>query len=132
MPLYIWDQNNSGGSFIVDDRLTHRLVIEADNYDEAEEKAFRFGVYYNGVDEGRDCSCCGDRWYEGHEVKLPADYSENIYHKKTYKVIGKKEIILNTIEEYCQHLTNKYGWESPDARIFYKDGTVKEFYKETK
>lgn len=132
MTFYIWDQNNSGGFFVVNDKLTHRVVIEADSYKEAESKALDFGVYYDGVEEGHDCSCCGDRWYQGEEVKLPADYSESVYSKRGFKIVGKKEIILHTIEEYCQHLTNKWGWESPDARIFYKDGTVKEFYKETK
>ncbi len=134
MSFYKWDQNNSGGSFVVNDRLTHRVVIEADTYKEAEEKAFDMGIYYNGCDMGMDCGCCGDRWHDGEEVKLPSDYSMNDYNdpKNFMKVTGRKEIILNTLDEYLQHLTDNYGWESPDARVFYKDGSVKEFFKEEK
>lgn len=131
MPFYMWEQNNSGGSFRVDDKLTHRLVIEADTYREAEYKAFDMGVYYNGVEDDRDCSCCGDRWYEGREVKLPIDFSENIYGegKDGLKVVGRKENTLTTLDEYLQYLTNRWGWETPDARVFYKNGSVKEFSK---
>jgi hypothetical protein len=21
------------------------------------------GIYFNGVEDGQDCECCGDRWY---------------------------------------------------------------------
>ncbi len=131
MTFYIWDQNNSGGSFRTNDKLCHRVCIEADSYKEAESKALDMGVYYNGVEGGQDCECCGDRWSKGNKVKLPADYSEYDYDKKTYKRLGKsKEIILTTVEDYAQHLANKYGWTTPDARIFYKNGTVKEVFIE--
>ena len=25
------------------------------------------GVYFDGVEKGRDCACCGDRWYGAYE-----------------------------------------------------------------
>ena len=70
MPFYEYCQNNSGGSFVTDDKLCHRLFIEADNLDEADNIAESLGCYFNGVEEDLDCPCCGDRWYRGHEVKL--------------------------------------------------------------
>lgn len=110
MAWYEWTQNNSGGSFDVDDKITHRLFIEAETKDEAEAKAESIGVYYDGCQSGMDCECCGDRWYEGHELELP-------YYSGA-----------ETVEEAAQYLADKYGWCSPDARIFYKDGSVKEVY----
>ena len=25
------------------------------------------GLYFDGVEQGMDCSCCGDRWYRAWE-----------------------------------------------------------------
>lgn len=60
--FYGFNQNNSGGHFVVDDSLCHRLFIEADDKDEAISKAEELGCYWDGVDKGIDCPCCGDRW----------------------------------------------------------------------
>lgn len=131
MAFYEWDQNNSGGSFVVDDKLCHIVIIEADTLDEAEQKAFDMGVYYNGCSDGIDCDCCGDRWDQPYEeVKLPADYSENTYGegKNFLKVTGRVEIILDTIEVYAQRKADKWGWTTPDVRIYYKNGEVKEVF----
>ena len=64
MPFYTFNQNNSGGSFDVDpaDGISHFVIIEANSADAANDKAKRIGLYFNGVDDGRDCECCGDRW----------------------------------------------------------------------
>ena len=69
--FYEFSQNNSGGSFVTDSNLCHRLFIEADSEEEAISKAEDLGCYWNGVDEGYDCECCGDRWYpSGDAVDL--------------------------------------------------------------
>ena len=59
-------QNNSGGSFDIDDErgIGPQVWIEADDADHANYRAGRLGIYFDGVSKGRDCSCCGDRWYE--------------------------------------------------------------------
>jgi hypothetical protein len=62
LKFYEYSQNNTGGSFITDDKLCHRLYIEANNSAEADSIAEDLGCYWNGVDEGSDCQCCGDRW----------------------------------------------------------------------
>ena len=62
--FYELTQNNSGGSHDCDETLCHRLIIEATSINEAINKAEELGCYWNGVDKGMDCSCCGDRWYE--------------------------------------------------------------------
>ena len=62
--FYIYDQNNSGGSFYVDKSrgIGHKVFIEANTEEEARNKALSIGIYFNGVDSGEDCDCCGDRW----------------------------------------------------------------------
>lgn len=64
MPYFHFKQNNSGGGFDFDEAtgITHHVVIEASSADEADDRAESIGLYFDGVDSGRDCECCGDRW----------------------------------------------------------------------
>ncbi len=64
--FYEYLQNNSGGSFDFDENagITHSVIVEAKNKDEASARAQDIGIYFDGVSRGRDCDCCGDRWYE--------------------------------------------------------------------
>lgn len=159
MNWYMFDQNNSGGSFIVNDNVCHRLFIEAVSFGDAIEKAEELGCYWNGVAEGRDCPCCGDRWYptddivdietfktEGYIVSVYDGIWGNTKKEwerkyRKYEVIEEPKfetrgtirsyigkIKFNNIEEYAQYLANEYGWTTPDARIFYNDGSVKEVF----
>lgn len=108
-----FNQNNSGGHFVVDDKGCHRVWIQAPSQEDAVEQAKSLGMYFNGVEAGFDCRCCGDRWNEPwRATELPVDYGEN----------GTFE----TIEQYAQFLADRYGWTSPDGRLYYADGTVKE------
>lgn len=139
--FYVFSQNNSGGSFVVDDKLCHRLFIEATDEGEAVRIAESMGVYFNGCAQGIDCSCCGDRWYYPDEITMPQPYGT--YTKDEAEKISEKyditkeavkptyrnrdtAIKFNTIESYAQYLADNFGWEAPDARIFYKNGEVKE------
>jgi hypothetical protein len=118
--FYNFDQNNTGGSFVVDNDLCHRLYIEAESADEATAIAEAMGVYFDGCDDGTDCECCGDRWYRlwtNDGITLPYKFGNETF---------------DTIEDYVQHIVDGWGWTMPDARIFYKDGTRKEFYKNGK
>ncbi|MHC2451219.1 hypothetical protein ACUXP3_001820 [Bacillus altitudinis] len=157
MTFYEYTQNNSGGHFEVNEKLCHRLFIEADSYSESESIAESLGVYFNGVSDGIDCGCCGDRWYSGDEVDL-SEINENGYEVSVYDGLGDAEkdwrdgygayeihtepdwqknifrkfsgkIKFRDIEEYAQFLADEYGWTTPGARIFYKDGTVTEINK---
>jgi hypothetical protein len=61
---YEYGQNNSGGRFHVTDRVSHKVYVEARSPDEANRRAQDLaGIYFDGCADGRDCSCCGDRWY---------------------------------------------------------------------
>ena len=163
--FYELSQNNSGGSFDVNETLCHRLIIEAESEKEAISIAEDLGCYWDGVDNGNDCPCCGDRWYpsaseidienynhkwKGIEVsewltgsavdrthavkdfkaKYPdAEWSTEPHAEDKYgsvRVIG--HIKLRSIEEYSQIMADQYGWTTPDIRIFYKNGEVKEIF----
>ena len=110
MKFYEFSQNNSGGYFDVDEKICHRLFIEAESEGEAIKKAEIIGVYFDGVDNGMDCECCGDRWYGCSEVEFP-HYSG-----------------ADSVEEVAQFLADNYGWTTPDARIFYVDDSIKEVF----
>ncbi len=156
--FYEFKQNNSGGSFVVDDKLCSRLVIEAKDSYTATKIAEDLGCYWDGCEEGIDCPCCGDRWYpsadlidldrwkeEGYPVGVYEFYPEaekrwfDFYGK--YKIVKKPEwvkrfsaseftgnVYFENIEEYCQFMSDSYGWTIPDCRIFYKDGRVVEIF----
>lgn len=114
--FYEFNQNNSGGSFDVDDKVCHRVVVEADDPNEANHIAEDIGIYFDGCDNGMDCHCYGDRWY-------PADDYDGDTFPKEYG-----DVTYNTIEEYYQMICNKHGWTKPDARIYYKTGEIKELF----
>ena len=62
--FYTFRQNNSGGHFVVEptEGISQFVIVEAANEVEAIRKAEDIGLYWNGVDNGSDCECCGDRW----------------------------------------------------------------------
>lgn len=120
--FYEYSQNNSGGSFVVNDEVCHRLFIEAESADEANRKAEQLGCYWDGVEKGRDCPCCGDRWYSAwDDDAIDLARMSDLYEKY-------EGVKFANIEEYAQYLSDKYGWTTPDARIYYADGTVKEIF----
>lgn len=166
--MKFWEisQNNSGGSFDVDDKVCHRMIIEAETERQATRIAEDLGCYWDGVENGMDCECCGDRWYGVHELNvddinndwkgykvekwlggkkgtinedaaiedIKAKYSgftwleEPIVENKygSGKVVGRVKI--DNIEQYAQLIANLYGWTTPDIRIFYANGEVKEIF----
>lgn len=150
--FYMFNQNNSGGWFTVNDTLCHRVIIEADSKSEAVSIAEDLGCYWDGVDQGIDCSCCGDRW--GRSPRLITEdllswygvsamsFAEWKRKYSRYQVVTAPErrkdgfsgitgvISFENIEEYAQYLANEFGWTTPDVRIFYKDGTVTEIFSE--
>ena len=65
MKFYIFDQNNTGGYW--DKILGFKVIVEAENPRQANKLAEVMGIYFNGVENGEDCECCGDRWYEVDE-----------------------------------------------------------------
>lgn len=59
--FYTYVQNNSGGTFTFDESagITHVVIVQAADCQEANYRAKRIGLYFDG---DRDCLCCGPRW----------------------------------------------------------------------
>lgn len=157
--FYMLTQNNSHGVFHVNDRVCHHMIIEARNEEEALQRAEQLGCYWDGVQKGIDCDCCGNRWYrhadhidlhrlnsKGYEVEVYGESEE--YRDEWCNKYGKYSIVeaphvetpkwtsipritgrigFKTIEDYAQFLAEEYGRTFPDTRIFYRNGSVKEF-----
>ena len=132
----------------MDAKLCHRLFIEAESANMANAKLEDFGGYFNGVEDDRDCDCCGDRWYEvsaSDAMEFPKTYGTfteerakelsekyNVEARKCKQVaiIGDEkrnwELVFTAIDQYAQWVADEYGWTSPDVRIYYADGKVLE------
>jgi hypothetical protein len=96
MAFYTFDQNNTHGYFIKDEYLSEYVIIEANSADEANEKAVALGIYFDGIEKGVDCECCGDRWCATYEeaaceapmiANEPAEECTYVYEDGIYCVI---------------------------------------------
>ena len=75
MPLFQFRQSNSGGQFIG----PKFVVVKADDADQANQIAQDQGpVYFDGVADGIDCDCCGDRWYPVHDFNADDIWGVNM------------------------------------------------------
>lgn len=81
---FVFDQNNSGGRFVVNDKLDTRVFIQAKNAKEANYLAETLGIYFNGVEDETDCDCCGDRWYAQYDDTKGTD-EPSLYGQKITK-----------------------------------------------
>jgi len=90
--FYVYNQNNSGGNFTVNERLGKAVVIQADSLTQANDKAVSIGIYFDGMYNDFDCSCCGDRW-----SRNPSGWS------KLRDALKYLELLINTSDErfYC-------------------------------
>lgn len=66
--FFLFRQNNTGGDFHLrpDKGISVRVVVEAGSSAAADARAEAIGLYFDGVEDGHDCECCGDRWYRAH------------------------------------------------------------------
>jgi hypothetical protein len=122
MKTYFWefDQNNSGGSFLFDEKkgISACVIIEAMDSAHANLRAGQLGIYFDGCEKELDCSCCGDRWYEarGEGDEEPFYYGEPLkFDPKPdpYPPPKKRSI-----------------YPEPRGFVHYLDGTFKPFYKD--
>jgi hypothetical protein len=105
--FFTFSQNNSGGSFARDNKngIGEWVIVEADNADDANNRAESLGIYFDGCEIGMDCDCCGDRWYRASEMDgtaTPEIYGEPI--------------------EICEK-----SFYRKDVFVHYMDGTFRRF-----
>lgn len=90
-------QNNSGGKHRND---PFALIVKATDHKQANEKA-KEHIYFNGCEDGTDCSCCGDRWYEKYDSDIDG-----------YEVFTTKEEAVSEARECAE------GWiKDPEIRV---------------
>ena len=115
--FYEFRQNNSGGSFVHDPDagISKHVIVEAPSLKRATAIAQSIGLYFNGVDDGYDCECCGDRWYEPWNDEGTEEPS--IYDKVV-------------TEEYEDTTGFGMKWiDGPEAYVHYADGAVQGFLR---
>lgn len=116
--FYAYRQNNSGGSFYG----PINVIIEADSAEEADHIATTHAdspIYFDGCSIGRDCDCCGDRWYRAYDGHAePLVYGEKPPEDTLilYKYGKKKESIESEIKEILtDFLTSGHFPNPPDT-----------------
>jgi hypothetical protein len=101
--FFTFNQNNSGGVFHEDDNVDNYVIIEADNFTEANERAEGVGIYFHGCSKGLDCDCCGDRWskmWHGDEGdKVPSIWGEPLEDTDRAWIVHYKNGIVEKYEE---------------------------------
>lgn len=107
--FYTFTQNNTGGSFTIDPTggITVHVVIEAASAAAANAKAESLGLYFNGVEDERDCECCGDRWHPASDSDATLVPSVYGIHASVYR--------------------SEFGWtrsDTPEVVVHYLDGRV--------
>jgi hypothetical protein len=73
--FYDFRQNNSGGRWKhnLEKGIGHSVIVEARDYEHANERARAIGLYFQGCAIGSDCSCCGDRWTQQYSFDEGTD-----------------------------------------------------------
>lgn len=104
--FYHFSQNNTGGSFRLDDNVGEDVIIAAISPEDANARAEEIGIYFDGAhDDGPDCPCCGDRWSRQYG-NSDATETPKIYDQ--------------SVEEY---LSGKYTLFRSRVVIYYPDGS---------
>lgn len=92
--FYTYSQNNSGGRFVINEDIKNYVIIQAHNENEANDKATDIGIYFDGVEKGIDCPCCGNRWERADETNgkaQPSLFGKNVLKDKFKYIFGGKE-----------------------------------------
>lgn len=63
-------QNFDGRHKIINDDISIFTVIEGENLEDIINLAQNLGIYFDGVKNFQDCSCCGDRWERPKQEEL--------------------------------------------------------------
>jgi hypothetical protein len=92
--FYLFNQSNPGGYFIKNNLVDEKVIIHAENADDANVKAQEIGIYFDGIRKGIDCKCCNDRWYPVSEYdssESPLIDGEDFRKSEKYKIYADEE-----------------------------------------
>lgn len=108
--FYTFVQNNSGGWFHRDSPrgISRYVIVEANTPREANERAVKIGLYFDGVYDEIDCECCGDRWlmvdhYDAKDV--PSIYNDPI--GETVKDDWTNGAYIHYLDGTVKHVPNR-------------------------
>jgi len=100
--FWTFNQNNSGGHFDLDEEagITAYVIIEAKTPDEASARAQDIGIYFDGVRDGVDCGCCGDRWSEPWDkgTAKPMVYSQPYNKSDSCRMPKGKNVCVHYLD----------------------------------
>jgi hypothetical protein len=82
--FWYFHQNNSGGSFIINEHVAELVIIEANSELDAIDKGMDVGIYFDGCAKGIDCECCGDRWSISHRLAESIMEFINVFYTSTF------------------------------------------------
>ena len=126
--FYTFRQNNSFGRFDYDAGrgISVNVIVEADSVDDANSRAERIGLYFDG---SGDCQCCGTRWSEQYSFTDSKDvFNDNsspvpeIYGEE----VGPGEPFPQKKDVWSA--TKRMKKNQPEGYIHYKNGTVVGFW----
>lgn len=121
MAFFEFTQNNSGGTYSFSDNAYSRfVVIEAPSATTANALALGLGLYWDGVDKGYDCACCGSRWSQAWSDdgdEKPSHYGDPIHEMEAYSWRGRDD---DKPEGFVHYLNGKI-----EAVYFDTDGSVR-------
>lgn len=101
----IFDQNNSGGYFHINDNEAPMVVIEGDSFKEIMDKADEI------LDNSDSCPCCGDRWYLDYIDE--SDMTDNWRDKVSFTMFRTSIILHKKDGSKYKYTDNK-----TDRRMF--------------
>lgn len=87
LQLFQFQQNNSGGFFVVHDNVAHNVFVQAHSVDDANAKASALGLF-----DLHFCECCGPRFspcfdsFKGNLLDLRED-EVSVVHRADGKVL---------------------------------------------
>ena len=106
---FTYIQHNSGGDFDILEEMGigHIVIFKAKNAKKANELAESIGMYFNGVADGFDCPCCGDRWYpldDADSTKQPEIYGKPVNEHKNNKDHRYDDIFIHHSKDNIEQL----------------------------
>jgi hypothetical protein len=113
--FFTFNQNNSGGHFTRNANVDHYVIVEATHWADASQRAQNLGIYFNGVNEGNDCECCGDRWYESNNgTDVPSSYGSpfTLANASDKKNPREHTVVIHYLDGRVVYTTSDYENEN--------------------